>query len=353
MEGVTFMRASNLHNVAGRIDYIQSEEKQENLYATYETAPIEFWQELAQVNREEFKKYGTNGQCIEARELVIALPKQYSRFTNKDEILETFTERFKDKYGVECISAMHHNKRKTNLHIHLIFSEREKMPEPIEKIATRTMYFDNHGKKVRTKKEAMNEKGKLKRGYKMVPKGEVYERTAFYPKKKEFKDKAFLDEVKEFYTELINYGLNEHEKMIVFPRNSPYLPTKKIGKNNPKAREIATNNWLRDEWNKSMNMLRVRHKIPLDRAKELKRALVIVPTKELKEKAEKKEPILFRDLLANAVRTLRAMLSELRRIPLSEREDLWKEQFRKFVDYCKEKAPYFRLTREDREDRSR
>jgi hypothetical protein len=28
-------------------------------------------------------------------------------------------------YGPECISALHHNKRKTNYHIHLIFAERE------------------------------------------------------------------------------------------------------------------------------------------------------------------------------------------------------------------------------------
>ena len=36
------------------------------------------------------------------------------------------TDRFKEKYGVECVSALHHNKRKKNYHIHLIFSERER-----------------------------------------------------------------------------------------------------------------------------------------------------------------------------------------------------------------------------------
>ena len=43
---------------------------------------------------------------------------------------------------MECVSALHHNKRKTNYHIHLIFSERELLPEPIEKIATRNMFYD-------------------------------------------------------------------------------------------------------------------------------------------------------------------------------------------------------------------
>ena len=30
---------------------------------------------------------------------------------------------------MECVSALHHNKRKTNYHIHLIFSERKLLPE--------------------------------------------------------------------------------------------------------------------------------------------------------------------------------------------------------------------------------
>lgn len=65
---------------------------------------------------------------------------------------ETFTEHFKQNYGVECIAALHHNKRKTNYHIHLIFSERKLLDEPVEKIATRNMFYDENGKHVRTKK---------------------------------------------------------------------------------------------------------------------------------------------------------------------------------------------------------
>ena len=56
-------------------------------------------------------------------------------------------------YGVECVSALHHNKRKTNYYIHLIFSERKLLPEPDIKIATRSVFYDETGKRVRTKKE--------------------------------------------------------------------------------------------------------------------------------------------------------------------------------------------------------
>ena len=68
---------------------------------------------------------------------------------------------------------MHHNKCKTNYHIHLIFSERK-----------------------------------------------------------------LLDEAKCSYTDLINiYVRYDKQKLKVFDRNGVYLPTKKIGKNNPKAEQ--------------------------------------------------------------------------------------------------------------------
>ena len=71
----SFIQMTKLHNVMGRIDYITSTVKQENLYAIYATQPLRsFWKDLAKCNREEFTKSGTIGKCIEARELIIALP---------------------------------------------------------------------------------------------------------------------------------------------------------------------------------------------------------------------------------------------------------------------------------------
>ena len=60
---------SKLHNVRGRITYISSHTKQENLYAVYETTDRHYWTELARFNQQEFLKSGTEGKCIEAREL--------------------------------------------------------------------------------------------------------------------------------------------------------------------------------------------------------------------------------------------------------------------------------------------
>ena len=241
---------SKLPDVRGRITYISSHAKQENLYAVYETTDRCYWTELAKCNQQEFEKSGTEGKCIEAREFIIALPESFPNLYEPDKLLQLFTDRFKEKYGVECVSALHHNKRKTNYHIHLIFSERELLPEPIEKTATRNMFYNEQGKHVRTKKEILDENGNVRKGCKIVKKGEVYERNLFTAKNKLFKQENFVDEVKHFYTDLINLLVkDDKEKLHVFDNSRLYLATKKIGKNNPKAEQIQTDNEMRMRWN--------------------------------------------------------------------------------------------------------
>ena len=149
----SFIQMSKLSNVKGRISYITSHTRQENLYATYRTADNAFWSNLARESQQEFKRSGTTGKCIEARELIIALPELYTKF-DPDKVLKDFTDLFRKRYGVECVSALHHNKRKTNYHIHLIFSERKLLPEPDIKIATRSVFFNEQGKEFAPRKKS-------------------------------------------------------------------------------------------------------------------------------------------------------------------------------------------------------
>ena len=245
---------SKLPDVRGRITYISSHAKQENLYAVYETTDRHYWTELAKCSQQEFQKSGTEGKCIEAREFIIALPESFPDLYDPDKLLQLFTDRFKEKYGVECVSALHHNKPKTNYHIHLIFSERELLPEPIEKTATRNMFYDEQGKHARTKKEILDENGNIRKGCKIIKKGEIYERNLFTARSKLFKQDDFVDEVKHFYTDLINTLVkDDKEKLHVFDENGLYLATKKIGKNNPKAEQIQTDNEYRMRWNREVD----------------------------------------------------------------------------------------------------
>ena len=170
-------------------------------------------------------------------------------------MLREFTEQFKRRYDVECVSALHHNKTKKNYHIHLIFSERRLLPEPEVKIATRSVFYDELGKRVRTKKEITGEDGQIREGCTVIKKGEAYERRLFTAKDEVFKNELFLDEAKQFYTALINRHIHDPERRLkVLDPNSVYLPTKKIGKNNPKAAEIEADNAARQDWNRTADM---------------------------------------------------------------------------------------------------
>ncbi len=65
---------------------------------------------LQNVIRKNLQKGGTEGKCIEARELIIALPESFTEY-QPDRLLQLFTNHFKQNYGTECIAALHHNKK--------------------------------------------------------------------------------------------------------------------------------------------------------------------------------------------------------------------------------------------------
>ncbi len=107
---------------------------------------------------------------------------------------------------------------------------------------------------MRTKKEILDGDGNIRKGCKIVKKGEVYEREIFTIKDGRFKQESFLDEAKVFYTDLINQMvIDDKDKLSIFDKNGPYLATKKVGKNNPKAEAIKANNEIRMEWNRAVD----------------------------------------------------------------------------------------------------
>ena len=170
---------AKLHDLSGCITYISSHVKQEHLYEVYATEPDRaFWRELAKCSQEEFGKSGTNGKCIEARELMIVLSESFINYDH-DYLLKRMTDEFKKRYGVECFAALHHNKRKTNLHIHMIFAERKRLEQPTEKTATRNMFYDEQGIMC----------GQRKRFLMMV---EIYERAVRSSKKARYMSTRFL-----------------------------------------------------------------------------------------------------------------------------------------------------------------
>ena len=310
MKRNSFIEMAKLHDLSGRITYISSRAKQEHLYEIYATEPDRaFWWEIAKCSQEEFEKSGTNGKCIEARELMIALPESFINYDH-DYLLKKMVDEFKEKYGVECFAALHHNKRKTNLHIHMIFAERKRLEQPTEKTATRNMFYDEQGRHVRTKKEILDGDGNIRKGCKIIKKGEVYERKIFTVKDGRFKQESFLDEAKVFYTDLINQMvIDDKDRLSIFDRNGPYLATKKVGKNNPKAEEIKADNEIRMEWKKAVDRAVVSG-VPETEILELKKTEITDRVKESVEQNGNK-PELFEDIVKAAILLLERLIAKV------------------------------------------
>ena len=307
----SYVRQYKLKDVVGKIDYISNPERQEHLYEVYGTVRNpEFWKYLAEQNQHDFKMSGSDGECIEARELVIALPKSFVDY-DKKLMLQFFVESFKERYGVECTAALHHNKTMENLHIHLIYSERKILEHTEVKKATRNMFYDEQGKHVRTKKEILDAEGKLRKGCYIIPKGETYDIKWFAPKEQCFKDSKFIPSVKEFMTERINMLVqNEEEKLQVFDSNGPYLATKKIGKNNPKADIIRADNEKRQEWNRNVDEALVAG-VPSEDIMLLKKAQIQEAVKEsVNENGNR--PDLLQDIIQQAITALSYLIQSIK-----------------------------------------
>ena len=225
----------------------------------------------------------------------------------------------------------------TELH-HLIFSERRLLAEPEVKIAKRNMYYDPQGKHLRTAKEAKDADGNLLPGFRMIPKGEPYETHIFEKKDPIFKGKAFTEEVKESMTDLINTPLPEHLHMKTFPKNGPYMATRKVGKNNPMAAEIKEQNHLKDEWNRQM-MTAEAMGIPEENMKMVKTELVTTPVSASIEQSKgAKDPQAFNEILLKAVKTLVVMVSKSNKMDPETRRRAWGEALKTFIEVCAELA---------------
>ena len=94
----------------------------------------------------------------------------------------------------------------------------------------------------------------------------------------------------------------------MFDKNSVYLPTKKIGKNNPKAAEIEADNTARQEWNRTADLALVSD---IEEAKILE-----IKQTEIHDKAGQSIrengwlPNLFRGIVGKAKEFLQAIIRE-------------------------------------------
>ncbi len=171
------------------------------------------------------------------------------------------------------------------------------------------MFYDENGKHVRTKKEILDAGGNIRPGCYIIPKGHVYDLRMFEAKESCFKADGFLDNVKEMYCELINELLPEEQQMAVFDPHGPYLPTKKIGKNNPMEAVIKADNEIRQEWNQTVDRAIVTGVPEEDIVKIKQEQIKETVGKSIEDHGDK--PELFATIIYKAIRMLECLIRKI------------------------------------------
>lgn len=183
----SFARVTKLSNVGGRADYISDPKRQESIVAA--SAPVDWkpYQEFEMANQKTEKRNN------EGREVVLSLPNEWAALS-RDEL-----SRRAEKLAVTAAGkstdmqwAVHWNKAHTNLHMHVIFSERQKKKD--REVWDRDVYLTEDGKIARRKSDrAKNEDGSIKPP--IHRKGE--EKGGFTVKDTKYKSRAWVPEMKQ------------------------------------------------------------------------------------------------------------------------------------------------------------
>lgn len=230
----TYVRATKLPDIVGRSAYITNatgRHKAEDIVCC--GGAVEDWKPYQTYERNHQRSSEPNN---EGRELIIALPNSWGGLIGKPLLKSRMESLIQQLIGknTDHQYAVHWNKAHTNLHAHIIFSERQKCPQTNAKGSTsdfydRDIYLTQDGKIARRKADrAVDEHGNVKPP--VHRKGEPKE-LAFTAKDTRYKSKEWLQGVKQAVKR--RFSLEAEKKHV-----TNYLHTYHEGKA-PRAAEIA------------------------------------------------------------------------------------------------------------------
>lgn len=156
----SFVRMTKLSNICGRSDYITDESRQEGILA-HNSIDWTIYHEHELLNQKSAKANN------EGRELVIALPNEWKDL-EKEELARRVDFLSQRAIGADINQeyqwAVHWNQARTNLHAHVIFSERKlQLNDKATSRWDRDIYLTAEGKVARKKADrARNEDGSIK-----------------------------------------------------------------------------------------------------------------------------------------------------------------------------------------------
>ena len=217
-------RITKLNNVAGRSEYISDAKRQEEI-VLHEVHMQYDWSFYAQFEREHSQKGQSNNEALE---IVIAIPNDlYEDKIKLKDFCDSLAKKIVGgRHDYEY--AVHWNHDRTNLHMHLIFSEREPVLEREPKVYAKDIWQDKDTHKL-AKANAENAELVHRKGEVQKDKdGNIkYKDDALSPKDVRFKDSHFPQEKNQRIAEVFKeYGYD----LRVQTKDSPYLSQKKLYK---------------------------------------------------------------------------------------------------------------------------
>ena len=162
----SFIQMSKLSNVKGRISYITSHARQENLYATYRTADNTFWSNLAKESQQEFKLTETKGifKGKERKDLEIQIQQTEREIADKlDKIPDTLkadgypdVQAFMATFRKMEAVVEQYNRDLVEWEQQVKEKEKPKRPPKKESVRDRLRQLQAEGKQQRTRKKSQD-----------------------------------------------------------------------------------------------------------------------------------------------------------------------------------------------------
>lgn len=204
------VRTQKITNGRGSIKYITKTSDGEIL-ASYSTQSMQEWEILFDYNQQKFAEEkekgnwmmaqrtsdGKEAKAVEAKMFVVALPNERAK-QNPEELVKELADDWVSTHQTDCYVALHWNKKHTNLHAHILASDRKKKESKEVRRAKRNRYYNAEGKECK-KADAVR----------IVHKGDIIsgQNELFESGKIDLKSQAALDRIKEHYSKLLGTEL--------------------------------------------------------------------------------------------------------------------------------------------------
>lgn len=220
------VRTQKITNGRGSIKYITRDSKGEIL-ASYSTQSMQEWEILFDFNQQKFEeekqkgnwtttqknKDGKDAQAVEAQMFVVALPNDKAK-QNPEELVKELADDWVLEHQTDCYIALHWNKTHTNLHAHILASERKKKESKEVKRAKRNRYYDSNGKECKK----VNAVRIVRKGDVIGGQNELYESG-----KIDLKSKEALERIKEHYSKLLGTEMFKDDGLHIPQQHLPRI----------------------------------------------------------------------------------------------------------------------------------